>query len=81
MARPVPHFDRLKELLPEARPLEVRRFPLPNLLAVNFVLVGLLEEGVAASTRMDGQAKGLGEYVRAKVVDIPESLLRERLTV
>ena len=69
-------IDRLKELLPEARPLEVRRFPLPNLLAVNFVLVGLLEEGVAASTRMDAQAKGFGEYIRAKLVDIPESLLR-----
>ena len=69
-------IDRLKELLPEARPLEVRRFPLPNLLAVNFVLYGLLEEGVAASTRMDAQAKGFGEYLRAKVVDIPESLLR-----
>ena len=68
-------IDRLKELLPEARSLEVRRFPLPNLLAINFVLVGLLEEGVAASTRMDAQAKGFGEYVRAKVVDIPKSLL------
>ena len=68
-------IDRLKELLPEARSLEVRRFPLPNLLAINFVLVGLLEEGVAASTRMDAQAKGFGEYVRAKIVDIPESLL------
>ena len=68
-------IDRLKELLPEARSLEVRRFPLPNLMAINFVLVGLLEEGVAASTRMDAQAKGFGEYVRAKVVDIPQSLL------
>ena len=68
-------IERLKELLPEARPLEVRRFPLPNILAINFVIVGLLEEGVAASTRQDGQAKGLGEYLRAKVVDVPTSLL------
>jgi hypothetical protein len=30
---------------------------------------------VAASTRQDGQAKGLGEYLRAKWLDIPESLL------
>lgn len=68
-------IERLKQLLPEARPLEVRRFPLPNLLAINFVLVGLLEEGVAASTRMDAQAKSLGEYIRARVVDLPVSLL------
>ena len=68
-------IERLKQLLPETRPLEVRRYPLPNILAVNFVIVGLLEEGVAASTRQDGQAKGLGEYLRAKIVDIPTSLL------
>jgi len=67
--------DRLKELLPEAAPLEVRRDDLPNLLALNFVVVGLLGEGVAASTRPDPQAKGLGEALRACVVDIPEALL------
>ena len=67
--------DRLRELLPEARPLEVRRVALPNIRALNFVLVGLLEEGVAASTRMDAQAKGLGEYFRARVVDVPTVLL------
>jgi hypothetical protein len=67
--------DRLRELLPETRGLEVQRHDLPNIRALNFVLVGLLEEGVAASTRMDGQAKGLGEYLRAKVVDIPTRLL------
>ena len=67
--------ERLRELLPEARPLEVERYELPNLRALNFVLVGLLGEGVAASTRQDAQAKGLGEYLRAKHVDIPESLL------
>ena len=67
--------DRLRELLPEAAPLEVRRHELPNLLALNFVVVGLLGEGVAASTRPDPQAKGLGEVLRACVVDVPEALL------
>jgi hypothetical protein len=38
-------------------------------------VVGLLGEGVAASTRPDPQAKGLGEALRACVVEIPESLL------
>ncbi len=36
---------------------------------------GLLQEGVAASTRQDGQAKSLGEWLRARVVDIPTVLL------
>jgi hypothetical protein len=36
---------------------------------------GLLEEGVAASTRFDPQAKGLGEYLRSRYVEVPESLL------
>jgi len=34
-----------------------------------------LDEGVAASTRIDAQAKSLGEWLRARVVDVPVSLL------
>jgi len=34
-----------------------------------------LGDGVASSTRSDPQAKTLGEYLRAKIVGIPESLL------
>ncbi|WP_458793904.1 AtuA-related protein, partial [Mycobacteroides abscessus] len=51
------------------------RFELPNLRALNVVVHGLLGDGVASSTRPDAQAKGLGEYVRSRVVDVPESLL------
>jgi hypothetical protein len=68
---------RFRSLLPEAADLEVRRYELPNLLALNFVVVGLLGEGVSSSTRFDPQAKGLGEYLRAKVVDLPVALLRQ----
>jgi hypothetical protein len=70
--------DRLRALMPETKELEVLRYPLPNIRAINFVIVGLLGEGVASSVRQDPQAKALGEYLRAKVVDIPESLLRDR---
>jgi hypothetical protein len=66
---------RLKELLPETAPLPVHRYELPNLRAINFVVAGLLGEGVAASTRLDPQAKSLGEWLRARVVDIPAALL------
>ncbi|WP_407667197.1 acyclic terpene utilization AtuA family protein [Micromonospora zamorensis] len=62
---------RLAELLPETAPLSVRRYDLPNLRAVNFVIEGLLGAGVAASTRFDPQAKALGELLRARIVDLP----------
>jgi hypothetical protein len=48
---------------------------LPALRSLNFVIHGLLEEGVAASTRQDAQAKGLGEWLRSRVVEVPSSLL------
>jgi Acyclic terpene utilisation family protein AtuA len=67
--------ERLQTLLPETSPLKVVRYDLPNLSALNFVIHGILEEGVAASTRMDAQAKGLGEYLRAKHVDVPAELV------
>jgi hypothetical protein len=67
--------ERFRELLPEAAPLDVRRFELPTLLALNFVVVGILGEGVASSTRPDPQAKGLGEWLRSRLVDVPLSLL------
>ncbi len=64
-----------RPLLPEADGLEVQVHRLPNLRAVNVVVVGLLGEGVAASTRFDPQAKGLGEYLRSRYADLPVSLL------
>jgi hypothetical protein len=67
--------DRLRQLLPECAPLDVDRYPFPNLRALNFLIFGLLGEGVASSTRLDGQAKSLGEWLRARVVDIPSELL------
>lgn len=67
--------EKLKELLPDMRPFEIERYEIPNLLAVNFYILGLLGEGVAASVRSDPQAKTLGEYLRARVVPVPEALL------
>ena len=68
--------EKLQDLLPEAAPLKVERFRLPGIRSLNFVVHGLLQEGVAASTRQDGQAKSLGEWLRARLVDLPEGLLR-----
>ncbi|MBM9506137.1 acyclic terpene utilization AtuA family protein [Actinacidiphila acididurans] len=66
---------RLRALLPETARLPVSRYELPNLRAVNFVVHGLLGEGVAASTRADPQAKALGERLRGCLADIPEKLV------
>ena len=67
--------DRFRELLTEAAELQVDRYELPNLLALNFVVHGLLAPGVSATTRPDPQAKGLGEYLRSRVVTVPGDLL------
>ncbi|MFN8103145.1 MAG: acyclic terpene utilization AtuA family protein [Acidimicrobiia bacterium] len=68
-------LDMFHALVPEAAGLEVQRHRFDNLWALNFVVVGLLGRGVADSTRSDPQAKGFGEYLRAKVVDVPAVLL------
>lgn len=65
----------LQELLPETAALEVARHVLPNLRALNFVIEGILGQGVAYQARFDPQAKGLGEWLRSRHVDIPETLL------
>jgi hypothetical protein len=70
--------ERLRALLPEAAGLEIRRYRLANLRALNFVVVGLLGEGVASSTRLDPQAKALGEFLRSRLVPVPLSLLPDR---
>jgi hypothetical protein len=68
--------EKLRELLPETAGLQVTRHLLPNLRAVNFVIEGILGEGVAYQARFDPQAKGLGEWLRSRHIDIPESLLK-----
>jgi len=70
--------EKLAELLPEAAPLRIDRHRLASFRSLNFVIHGLLEEGVAASTRKDPQAKSLGEWLRARHVDIPAALLEGR---
>lgn len=67
--------DRFRQLIPESDGLRVTRHPLPNLRALNFVVEGILGAGVAAQHRFDPQAKALGEWLRSRHLDIPETLL------
>jgi hypothetical protein len=67
--------EAFRELLTEAAGLEVDRYELPNLRALNFVVHGLLAPGVSATTRPDPQAKGLGEYLRSRTVTVPADVV------
>ncbi|MBE7187041.1 acyclic terpene utilization AtuA family protein [Jatrophihabitans endophyticus] len=67
--------DEFRRLLPETARLPVRRHVLPNLGALNFVVEDVLGRGVAFNARHDPQAKALGEWLRSRVVDVPEALL------
>lgn len=64
-------IDRFTALIPEAAELTVHRHVFPNLLAINFVIEGILGRGVADNVRFDPQAKGLGEWLRSRHIDIP----------
>ncbi|MFT4263383.1 MAG: DUF1446 domain-containing protein [Nocardioides sp.] len=68
--------DWIRTLMPETRDLPVHVVPLRNLRGVNVVVEGILGAGVAEGVRFDPQAKALGEWLRSRVVDIPEELLR-----
>jgi hypothetical protein len=67
--------DHVRRMVPEAKDLDVEVFPLPNLGGVNVLIRGLLGDGVAASTRFDPQAKAGGEWLRSRLVHVPEELL------
>ncbi|MGW1866617.1 acyclic terpene utilization AtuA family protein [Streptomyces mauvecolor] len=67
--------DKFRQLIPEVRELTVVRHLLPNLRALNFVVEGLLGEGVASQGRFDPQGKGVGEWLRSREVAVPVDLL------
>ena len=68
--------EKLKKLLPDLEKFDIDRYELPNIFSLNFYVHGILQEGVSSSTRMDGQAKSLGEYLRAKKINFPKQLLK-----
>ena len=69
--------DTVRALLPEAAGCEMRLWELPRLRACGVTIIGLLGRGVAANPHLDSQAKGLGEYLRAKHMDMPTALLHQ----
>ncbi len=67
--------DEFKRLCPDMARFEIDRYEMPNLRALNFYIKGVLGTGAASNTRIDRQAKSLGEYVGAKLIDAPASLV------
>ena len=67
--------DEFKRLCPDFAAYEVERHVMPNLWAMNFYVKGILGTGAVSNHRIDKQAKSMGEYLRAKHIEVPESLL------
>ena len=69
--------EKLKELMPDLNKYSIDRYELPNINSLNFYIHGILEDGVSSNNRMDGQAKSLGEYLRAKTISVPKIIIDE----
>jgi hypothetical protein len=55
----------------------VIRYELPNLWALNFVLVGALDGGGSRSLRIDSQGKALGQAILEMPIEISPQRLKE----
>ena len=66
---------KLKELLPDLNQYKIERFELANINSLNFYIHGILQDGVSSNDKKDGQAKSLGEYLRAKKVKVPQIII------
>lgn len=53
----------------------IERVEFPNIHAVHFVVYGILGRGVSSTSRLDGFGKGFADYVRDKVVEVPEEII------
>ena len=69
--------EKLKELMPDLNRFKIDRYELSNINSLNFYIHGILEDGVSSNNRVDGQAKSLGEYLRAKIIDMPKLIINE----
>ena len=67
--------EKLKELLPDLAEFQIERYELSNINSLNFYIHEILEDGVSSNNRKDGQAKSLGEYLRAKKIKVPQSII------
>ncbi|MGQ0465007.1 MAG: acyclic terpene utilization AtuA family protein [Sporichthyaceae bacterium] len=69
---------RFRQLFPESEGLRVTRHEFPNLSAVHFVVHGNLGTGASSNGRLDALGKSVGEYLRARHLDVPIAFLPEQ---
>jgi hypothetical protein len=56
----------------------IERVEFPKIMAVHFVVYGVLGRGVSGSSRLDSFAKGMGDWLRDVFVDCPVKFLEGR---
>lgn len=56
----------------------IERVEFPKIMAVHFVVYGVLGRGVSGSSRLDSFAKGMGDWLRDCVVEVPVRFLEGR---
>jgi hypothetical protein len=55
------------------------RVEFPHIMAVHFVVYGVLGRGVSGSSRLDSFAKGMADWLRDVEVDVPEKFIEGRV--
>lgn len=53
----------------------LERVEMPHILAVHFVVYGILGRGVSSAVNLDNLGKGFADYIRDKEVEVPEQIL------
>lgn len=69
--------DRVYHFFKPLGLLSIKRYELPNLSALNFVLGGVLAGGGSCSLRLDSQGKALGQAILEMPIEIHPELLME----
>ncbi|CAK7206159.1 hypothetical protein SEUCBS139899_008944 [Sporothrix eucalyptigena] len=69
-------IDKIKQLLEKSdKGKKIERFELPGIRAVHFLLLDHLDRGYNSTSELDYLGKNIGEYLRAKYVDLPNKFL------
>jgi hypothetical protein len=73
-------IPKLKEMFGDSwsARFHVERVEFPKIMAVHFVVYGVLGRGVSGSSRLDSFAKGMGDWLRDVVVDVPVKFIERR---
>jgi len=69
--------ERVAAAFAHRRPTSVKRYLLPRLGAMNFVIDGVLDGGVNGSLNLDTHGKALAFLLLEMTVEVPDPLLGE----